>query len=81
VALETRSAFDEFITDPRRLQTAIDACDEFMRQLTRSKVEHTVDGREAVLEALERVRAFATKMLEKLKGGDDPDIDHGDDEG
>jgi len=80
VTLETRQAFDEFITDPRRLQGAVDACDEFVKQLKRSKVEHTVDGREAVLEALERVRAFAAQMLERLKGGDDPDVDRSGDE-
>jgi ParB/RepB/Spo0J family partition protein len=74
VTFETRSAFDEFITDPRRLQSAIDACVEFIKQIEKSKVEHVVDKRDEVLAALNKVRRFADKLIDQIKGRDDPEL-------
>src|SRR5262245_36965492 len=74
VKLETRAAFDEFIMDPRRVQTAVEACDEFIKQLQKSKIEHTTRMRKKALQALEKVRDFASRLLEKMKGGDDPEL-------
>ena len=62
VELETRRAFDEFVTDTRRVQTAVKACDEFVGRLQRAKVEHALD-REEITEALK------TGRLERLLRG------------
>jgi hypothetical protein len=72
VQLETRRAFDEFVTDSRRVQTAVKACDDFMGRLRRSKVEHALDRKE-IAEALERVREYVQVLLDKLSGQDAPD--------
>jgi Predicted transcriptional regulators len=73
IALETRSAFDEFIVDSRRVQTALRACESFVSQVERSNVTHTIDAdRDALLVALKRVREFVTTMLTQLEGSDPP---------
>jgi ParB/RepB/Spo0J family partition protein len=73
VQLETRKAFDEFVVDSRRIQTAVQACDEFISRLERSKLEHTLERDELTL-ALKRVRTYVDDLLEKLAGRDAPDI-------
>jgi len=69
--LETRRAFDEFITDNRRTQDAVEACDEFVKKIRRAKIENAVD-RDELVSALEKVRDFAQKMIERLEGSDPP---------
>jgi len=72
--LETRAAFDEFVVDNRRVRGAITACDTFIRDLERSKVDHTVDhDRDDLRRALKKVAKFTQQMLDKLAGGDSPE--------
>jgi ParB family chromosome partitioning protein len=72
VDLETRRAFDEFVVDSRRVLGAIAACDSFITQLQRSKLEFTAD-KDEVYASLLRVRSYVEGLLEKLKGGDPPE--------
>jgi ParB/RepB/Spo0J family partition protein len=69
--LETRRAFDEFVVDNWRIQGSISACDEFMKQLGRAKLEYVAEKDELV-ESLKRVSKYVEDLLEKLKGGDQP---------
>ena len=64
VDLETRKAFDPFITGNRRIQGAIGACDEFLRQLERSKLDYTLD-RDDLRNALVKVRDYTEHLLQK----------------
>ncbi len=72
VGLETRRAFDEFVVDNRRIQGAVQACNDFIRQIERSKLDYTIE-REEIREALEKVRNYAQEMLNKLEGSDAPE--------
>ena len=73
VSLETRKAFDSFVVDNRRVQTAIRACETFLTQLQRAKLEHTSLEREDLIRALSDVRQYINSLLEKLAGSDPPD--------
>ncbi len=74
VGLETRKAFDEFITDPRRIRTAISLCDDFRVKLDRSKLEFATDDKEQLITALEEVRLYVEQLLQKLAGVDAPEM-------
>ncbi len=69
VDLETRSLFDEFVVDQRRIRNAIDACHEFIRELRRLKIDYTLD-RDELRRALEEVKHFAEESIAKLEGSD-----------
>jgi ParB family transcriptional regulator, chromosome partitioning protein len=69
---ETRAAFDGFIRDPRRVQRATDAADQFMRDVSRAKIDHTVDGKDDLVRKFREVVDFTTRLIEKLEGGDAP---------
>ncbi len=71
VNLETRAAFDPFIVDPRRIKAAVEACDAFIHELDRRKLDHTID-REELREALHRVHKYVDALLSKLEGSDAP---------
>jgi len=73
--LETRKAFDEFVVDNRRILGAIGACEEFVRQLDRLKIDFTLDRNE-IKTALEMVRGYVQKLLDKLEGSDQPPEDN-----
>jgi DNA-binding Lrp family transcriptional regulator len=73
VDLETRQAFDRFILDPRRVQGAISACQDFVREIKRLKIDYTLD-REELRKAFQEVKEFAEQMLAKFEGSDDPTI-------
>jgi ParB family transcriptional regulator, chromosome partitioning protein len=73
--LETRQAFDHFIHDTRRFQKASDAADRFMRDVTRAKVDHTLEGKEELVEKLREVVAFVNNLLIRLEGSDPPPDD------
>jgi hypothetical protein len=77
VDLETRKAFDEFVLDNRRVQSALKACDSFVRQLQRSKLEYTGDdmARKELIAALEAVKDYADQLLQKLSGEDQPSVE------
>lgn len=69
--IETRTAFDEFVMDNRRIVGAINTCDEFIRSIERLKLDFALERRE-VKSALERVRDFAQSLIVKLEGSDAP---------
>lgn len=70
--LETRAAFDSFIRDTRRVQRAADAADQFIRDVTRAKIDHTIDGKEDLIAKLRKVLTFVSQLLETLEGSDAP---------
>ena len=72
VQLETRSAFDEFVLDNRRIQTAIRACDEFTARLERAKLDHALEDREELTAALKRVKQYVEDLLQELAWSDEP---------
>jgi len=69
--LETRRAFDEFVLDNRRVQTAINACEDFISSLRRAKLEHTIERRQ-LIRALRKVAQYVEGLLEKLSGSEEP---------
>jgi len=75
-ALETREAFDEFVVEKKRVQTALSACDDFLDQLRKLKLTFTADDdeRQRLRQALHEVRAYCKSLEQALKGGDDPDV-------
>ena len=76
VSLETRSAFDEFIVDPRRVHNAIDACRDFVRSLKREKVEHILD-RDELVQELRSIVDYVQMLLNRLEGSDEPKVANG----
>jgi ParB/RepB/Spo0J family partition protein len=71
IDLETRKAFDEFVVDNRRVQSAINTCEDFIRNLERLKIDYTLERGE-IKSALERVKEYAQQLINKLEGGDPP---------
>lgn len=73
---ETRAAFDEFIVEFKRIQSAQEECDEFIRRLQRLKLKYLAEDteRENLRAALQRVRRFCMSMDSMLRGSDDPDV-------
>lgn len=67
--LETRQAFDEFVVDNRRIQGAVAACDDFVSQIKRLKINNSLNRKE-IIKALQRVINFAEKVKNKLEGND-----------
>jgi ParB/RepB/Spo0J family partition protein len=80
VPLETRDAFDEFVVDNRRIQGSIKACEDFISQLERTKLEHVVDNKEELTIALRGVKIYVEGLLQKLEGSDAPIEDHSQEE-
>jgi hypothetical protein len=74
--LETRSAFDEFIVDRKRIQGALSLCGEFIEKLQSLKLRHTADDEERanLRAALKQVRDYCKGLEEDLRGSDDPDV-------
>jgi len=71
IQLETRKAFDDFVVDNRRVQNAIKACDDFVSQLERGKLEHVID-KDELTSALKRVNSYVEALLSRLEGADQP---------
>ncbi len=69
--LETRASFDEFVVDARRIQGAIGACEDFIRQVERLKIDYTLE-RDDLRNALLGVKRFVDGVLQKLEGTDAP---------
>jgi ParB/RepB/Spo0J family partition protein len=65
-ALETRAAFDEFIAESRRVQSALSACSTFLDQVAKAKLGNVVDERDALIAALRQVRLVADELLDRL---------------
>lgn len=69
--LETRKAFDEFVVDNRRVQSAIQACDTFIHDLRRYHLRYVAE-KEELVSSLEKVLAYVDHLLERLRGSDPP---------
>jgi hypothetical protein len=74
--IEIRAAFDEFIVDKKRVQSALGACEEFMSQLQRFKLRYTADDEERrnLRTALKEVRAYCKSLEQALRGSEDPEV-------
>jgi hypothetical protein len=74
--IETREAFDEFIVDKKRVQSALSACETFTNQLKKFKLKYTADDeeRENLRRALSEVRSYCESLEDALKGSDDPEV-------
>lgn len=72
--LETRKAFDGLVEERRKIEGAVDACDTFIRQIQRLKLDYTVE-RDEIIRALKEVREYADQLLQNLAGSDPPPIE------
>jgi ParB family transcriptional regulator, chromosome partitioning protein len=79
--LETRAAFDEFIVERQRIQSALQICDEFIDKLNRLKVSYTAEdaARRDLRDALRMVQRYCETLEQRLQGTDDPDLPHDED--
>jgi hypothetical protein len=79
VNLETRSAFDEFVVDYRRTQSALAECEQFVTRMTRLKLRYVADDeeRKKLRDALADVRRLCMTLDVSLRGRDDPDLFQG----
>jgi ParB/RepB/Spo0J family partition protein len=76
--LETRAAFDGFLAENRRVQTALRACATFLNALEQSQLENVVEDRLELIDALISVRVRVEDLVGELEGTDapaEPDID------
>jgi ParB family transcriptional regulator, chromosome partitioning protein len=73
--LETRAAFDEFIVEMRRTQSALSECEDFVSRIKKLKLRYIADDadRKKLRDALEKVRALCLALDASLRGSDDPD--------
>jgi hypothetical protein len=76
IDLETRAAFDEFVGDNRRIQGAIAACNDFISQLEKAKLDFVAD-KDELSSSLLAVRTYVDRVLERLKGDDPPPTNDG----
>lgn len=74
--LETRAAFDEFVIEVRRTQTALSECEDFISRIRRLKLKYIADNdeRDKLRKAFNDVRMLCRAMEASLRGSDDPDI-------
>jgi ParB family chromosome partitioning protein len=75
VSAETRATFDTFVAEAKKIGTAMTACDDFIKQIRRAKIEHIVD-RDIVIKSLKDVQKFIDTLLSKLEGEDPPKGGH-----
>lgn len=75
-SLETRAAFDGFVVEKKRVQTALAACGAFLDQLQRLKLRYTADDdeRTQLRNALREVREYCKSLEQALRGSDDPEV-------
>ncbi|MDP2859388.1 MAG: ParB/RepB/Spo0J family partition protein [Bacillota bacterium] len=71
--LETREAFDGFIRDTRKVQRAVGACDKFISDLKRAKVQYTIEDKEQIVAKLLEVIEFTQRLLDRLQGDEPPE--------
>jgi ParB family transcriptional regulator, chromosome partitioning protein len=74
--LETRAAFDEFVVDMRRTQSALAECEDFISRIQRLKIKYIADDndRKRLREALKSVSILCMSLDASLRGSDDPDL-------
>lgn len=77
-AVEIRDAFDEFVVEKKRVQTAVSACEGFLYQLQRFKLTYTTDAEERanLRTALIQVQDYCKSLEQALRGSDDPTVQH-----
>lgn len=68
---ETRATFDTFVMEGRKIETATSACDDFVKQIKRAKIDHIIE-KEPLIKSLREVQTFINSLLEKLEGQDAP---------
>jgi len=75
-SLETRAGFDQFIVGKKRIQGALSACAEFIKQLQGLKLRFTADDdeRAELRKALREVQQYCKSLEQALRGSDDPEI-------
>ena len=73
--LETRTAFDGFISDSRRAQRAVDAVDKFMSAIERAKIEYETDRKDELIGKLSKLLIVVQELLARLEGEDPPEED------
>jgi ParB family chromosome partitioning protein len=73
IGLETREAFDGFIRDTRKVQKAVGACDNFIRDIKKAKVDYTIEGKEEIILKLLDVIEFVQSLLDKLQSDEPPE--------
>jgi ParB-like chromosome segregation protein Spo0J len=73
--LETREAFDEFVVDKKRVQSAVAACQTFLAELRKFKLRYTSDEaeRKRLQEELIAVQKYCKSLEEALEGSDSPE--------
>lgn len=71
--LETQRAFAEFVGDRKRFLSAIISADRFIKDLTKAKIEFSVDGKDDLIVKLSEVLTFIQDLIDKLAGEDAPE--------
>ena len=71
--LETRAAFDGFISDSRRAQRGVDAVDRFMSDIGRAKIEYETDRKDELIGRLSALLIMVQELLSRLEGEDPPE--------
>lgn len=72
-SIETRAAFDGFVADTQRVQTALRACFVFQRDVQAAEIENAVEERDELIDALRQVHGFVGDLLNKLEFSEAPD--------
>lgn len=70
--LETRAAFDGFISDKRHVQKAVDSVDKFMADIKKAKIEYETDKKDELIAKLSELLLMVQYLLAKLEGEDPP---------
>jgi ParB family chromosome partitioning protein len=75
-ALETRDAFDGFVRDRKRVQSALEVCTDFLSTLQKLKLSYTADDtdRQQLRSALIDVERYCESLRRTLEGSDDPEV-------
>lgn len=75
-SLETRAAFDQFVVGKKRVQGALSACADFIKQLQGLKLRFTADDdeRAELRKALKEVQQYCKSLEQALRGADDPEL-------
>lgn len=73
--LETRSAFDGFISDSRKAQRAVDAVDRFMSEIGKARIEHETERKDELILRLSALLVVVQELLARLEGEDAPEED------
>ncbi len=70
--IETRSAFDEFVLDAKRIQDAIQISNQYLIDIKKLKLQNSADYKDDLLSSLSEIRDYLDYVLDKLKGVEPP---------